>query len=80
MQISHLRVILTEGSINVQEDVNIMKEMGMDAYRFSISWSRILPNGSLSGGINRVGVAYYNRLIDELLSKGATKYACLQPT
>ncbi|RLM65157.1 non-cyanogenic beta-glucosidase precursor [Panicum miliaceum] len=53
-----------------QEDVRLMKDMGMDAYRFSISWSRILPNGSLSGGINREGVNYYNNLINELLSKG----------
>ncbi|XP_059064018.1 beta-glucosidase 12-like [Cryptomeria japonica] len=44
-----------------------MKKMGMDAYRFSISWSRILPYGSVKGGINKVGVAYYNNLINELL-------------
>jgi len=33
--------------MNLQEDVNIMKEMGLDAYRFSISWTRILPSKSL---------------------------------
>jgi beta-glucosidase len=54
----------------MQEDVRLMKDMGMDAYRFSISWTRILPNGSLRGGVNKEGIKYYNNLINELLSKG----------
>nr|CAB3503244.1 unnamed protein product [Digitaria exilis] len=61
----------------MQEDVRIMKDMGMDAYRFSISWTRILPNGTLSGGINREGVRYYNDLIDELLLKGVQPFVTL---
>ncbi|KAJ1688776.1 hypothetical protein LUZ63_012931 [Rhynchospora breviuscula] len=60
-----------------KEDVRIMKEMGMDAYRFSISWSRILPNGSLSGGVNRAGVDYYNNFINELFSKGIEPFVTL---
>nr|CAB3484840.1 unnamed protein product [Digitaria exilis]CAB3487365.1 unnamed protein product [Digitaria exilis] len=60
-----------------KEDVRIMKDMGMDAYRFSISWTRILPNGILSGGINREGVRYYNDLIDELLLKGVQPFVAL---
>ncbi|CAO2035430.1 unnamed protein product [Urochloa humidicola] len=60
-----------------KEDVRIMKDMGMDAYRFSISWSRILPNGSLKGGVNREGVRYYNNLIDELLLKGVQPFVTL---
>uniref|UniRef100_I1PM70 Beta-glucosidase n=1 Tax=Oryza glaberrima TaxID=4538 RepID=I1PM70_ORYGL len=60
-----------------KEDVRSMKEMGMDAYRFSISWSRILPNGSLSGGVNREGINYYNNLINELLSKGVQPFVTL---
>ncbi|KAG8064804.1 hypothetical protein GUJ93_ZPchr0004g39267 [Zizania palustris] len=60
-----------------KEDVRLMKDMGMDAYRFSISWSRILPNGSLSGGVNREGIRYYNNLINELLSKGVQPFATL---
>ncbi len=50
------------------EDVALMKEMGLKTYRFSISWSRILPNGS--GAINQAGIAFYNALIDTLVSQG----------
>uniref|UniRef100_A0A0A0LZM1 Beta-glucosidase n=1 Tax=Cucumis sativus TaxID=3659 RepID=A0A0A0LZM1_CUCSA len=53
-----------------REDVGIIKGIGFDAYRFSISWSRVLPSGKLSGGVNQEGIDYYNRLIDELISKG----------
>ncbi|CAD6260548.1 unnamed protein product [Miscanthus lutarioriparius] len=60
-----------------KEDVRIMKDMGMDAYRFSISWTRILPNGSLSGGVNREGIMYYNNLIDELVLKGVQPFVTL---
>ncbi|KAH7689449.1 Beta-glucosidase protein [Dioscorea alata] len=61
----------------IQEDVKIMKDMGLDAYRFSISWTRILPNGSLSGGINKEGVNYYNNLINELISNGLKPFVTL---
>ncbi|XP_004295223.1 PREDICTED: beta-glucosidase 12-like [Fragaria vesca subsp. vesca] len=60
-----------------KEDVRIMKDMNLDAYRFSISWSRLLPNGKLSGGVNKEGVKYYNNLINELLSKGLQPYVTL---
>ncbi|KAG6588175.1 Cyanogenic beta-glucosidase, partial [Cucurbita argyrosperma subsp. sororia] len=60
-----------------KEDVGIMKKMNLDAYRFSISWSRILPKGKLSGGVNRKGIQYYNNLINELLAKGIEPYVTL---
>ncbi|CAL5425418.1 unnamed protein product [Camellia sinensis] len=58
-------------------DVKIMKEMGLDAYRFSISWSRVLPRGKLSGGVNKEGIKYYNNLIDELMGKGIKPFVTL---
>lgn len=57
------------------EDVQLMKDMGMDAYRFSIAWSRIFPNGS--GEINQAGVDHYNNLINALLAKGIEPYVTL---
>ncbi|KAI3429192.1 uncharacterized protein J3R85_008621, partial [Psidium guajava] len=57
------------------EDIQLMKDMGMDAYRFSIAWSRIFPNGS--GMINQAGVDHYNKLIDALLANGIEPYVTL---
>ncbi|KAF8021412.1 hypothetical protein BT93_G1753 [Corymbia citriodora subsp. variegata] len=57
------------------EDIQLMKDMGMDAYRFSIAWPRIFPNGS--GEINQAGVDHYNKLIDALLAKGIEPYVTL---
>lgn len=55
-----------------KEDVQLLKDMNADAYRFSISWSRVLPNGKVDEGrgINHKGLEYYNKLIDELIDKG----------
>ncbi|WCJ42034.1 beta glucosidase 43 [Euphorbia peplus] len=58
-----------------KEDVDIMQRMNFDAYRFSISWSRIFRNGT--GEVNWKGVAYYNRLINYMLLKGITPYATI---
>ncbi|XP_023529058.1 beta-glucosidase 44-like [Cucurbita pepo subsp. pepo] len=58
-----------------KEDVDIMKRMNFDAYRFSISWPRIFPNGT--GEVNWKGVAYYNRLINYMIDQGITPYANL---
>ncbi|XP_027167855.1 beta-glucosidase 12-like [Coffea eugenioides] len=60
-----------------KEDVRVLKEMSMDSYRFSISWSRILPRGRLSGGVNEKGIQYYNNLIDYLLMNGILPTATL---
>uniref|UniRef100_A0A0E0IZ46 Uncharacterized protein n=1 Tax=Oryza nivara TaxID=4536 RepID=A0A0E0IZ46_ORYNI len=60
-----------------KEDVNLLKDMNMDAFRFSIAWTRILPNGSLSGGINREGVAFYNSLINDVIAKGMIPFVTI---
>uniref|UniRef100_A0A804R354 Beta-glucosidase 11 n=1 Tax=Zea mays TaxID=4577 RepID=A0A804R354_MAIZE len=51
-----------------KEDVKLMHDMGLDAYRFSIAWSRLIPDGR--GAVNPKGLEYYNSLIDELLRYG----------
>ena len=48
-----------------QEDITLMKDLGLKAYRFSISWPRILPSGT--GEINQAGIDFYSRLVDALL-------------
>ncbi|KAI5321210.1 Hypothetical predicted protein [Prunus dulcis] len=53
-----------------KEDVQILKDTGFDAYRFSISWSRLLPNGKLSGGVNKEGIKYYKNLLNKLAASG----------
>lgn len=53
-----------------KEDVQLMRELGIRAYRFSLSWSRILPDGI--GAVNQKGIDFYNNLIDELLENGIT--------
>ena len=58
-----------------REDIKIMKEIGLKAYRFSIDWSRMLPEGY--GRVNEEGAAFYNELIDELLSNGIEPYITL---
>lgn len=51
-----------------EEDIKSMKDLGIRSFRFSISWSRILPNGH--GEINQKGIDFYNKVIDTLLSHG----------
>jgi beta-glucosidase len=58
-----------------QEDVELMSELKLDAYRFSISWSRILPEGKKN--INQKGIDFYNKLIDKLLSKNIIPFITL---
>ncbi len=58
-----------------QEDVRLMHELGIKAYRFSISWSRVIPDGT--GAVNEEGVRFYSDLIDELLKYGIEPYITL---
>ncbi|TVU15268.1 hypothetical protein EJB05_38779 [Eragrostis curvula] len=57
-------------------DLELLDSLGVNSYRFSISWARIVPRGRL-GGVNSEGVAFYNRLIDVLLQKGIEPFVTL---
>ncbi len=57
------------------DDVGLMKSLGLNAYRFSLSWSRLLPEGT--GRSNPGGIAFYDRLVDALLEAGITPLATL---
>src|SRR5271165_445144 len=57
------------------EDINLMAQLGLGAYRFSIAWPRIVPEGR--GAINQMGLDFYDRLVDNLLAKGIAPFATL---
>lgn len=58
-----------------EEDARLMGEIGLQAYRLSISWPRVLPNGT--GAVNEKGLAFYDRLIDALLQNGVQPWVTL---
>ena len=53
---------------NYQADIDLVKQLNIPNFRFSISWTRVLPNGT--GEINQAGIDYYNRVIDYCISQG----------
>jgi len=57
------------------EDIQLMGEIGLQAYRFSVSWSRLLPAGG--GPVNTAGLDFYDRLVDALLEAGITPFVTL---
>jgi beta-glucosidase len=58
-----------------RDDIAVMKSLGVDAYRFSIAWPRIVPGGD--GPVNPAGLGFYDRLVDALLEAGITPYPTL---
>lgn len=60
-----------------EEDFDLLSKYGAKAYRFSISWSRIIPDGGRGDAVNEQGIAFYNRLIDSLLSRGIVPWVTL---
>jgi beta-glucosidase len=56
-------------------DIALMRELGLDAFRFSIAWPRIVPSGR--GTVNTAGLDFYDRLVDELLGNGIAPYVTL---
>lgn len=58
-----------------RDDIEIMKDLGLKAYRFSVAWPRVRPNGT--GKMNRAGLDFYSRLVDGLLAAGIQPYVTL---
>lgn len=71
----HTGEIACDHYYRFREDVQIMKKIGLNAYRFSIDWSRVLPEGT--GRVNEEGIRFYSDLIDELLKNGIEPYITL---
>lgn len=71
----------TNGDVSVdhyhryKEDIKLMAEIGLESYRFSVSWPRIIPDGD--GEINQKGLDFYNNLIDECLKYGIVPFVTL---
>jgi beta-glucosidase len=65
----------TDHFYRYREDVQLMKALGAKAYRFSIAWPRVFPDGA--GTPNPRGLDFYNRLVDELLANGIEPFATL---
>jgi beta-glucosidase len=57
------------------DDIALMRELGIDAFRFSIAWPRVIPTGR--GKVNAAGLDFYDRLVDELLGNGIAPYVTL---
>jgi beta-glucosidase len=64
-----------ESYVRYPEDIALMQELGLNAYRFSLAWPRIIPDGD--GAINPRGLDYYSRLVDALLEAGIRPFATL---
>lgn len=60
---------------NYEEDIDLMKELGMKTYRFSLSWARIIPDGE--GEVNRKGIEFYNKVINKLIKNGIEPFVTL---
>jgi len=58
-----------------REDIALMQQLGIDAYRFSVAWSRVLPRGR--GEVNEAGLGFYDRLIDTLIAADIEPWLCL---
>ncbi|OAA55585.1 beta-glucosidase [Niveomyces insectorum RCEF 264] len=60
-----------------QQDIDLLKSLGAQAYRFSISWSRVIPLGGRHDPVNQAGLDYYVRFVDALLAAGITPFITL---
>lgn len=61
----------------LDEDLDLLQRYGSDTYRFSISWSRVIPLGGRDDDVNEAGIAFYNRVIDGCLARGIQPWVTL---
>ncbi|KAI0746971.1 beta-glucosidase 1A [Daedaleopsis nitida] len=69
--------VATDSYRRWQEDVALLKEYGVKAYRFSISWSRIIPLGGRKDSVSEAGIKHYRTLLEELVKNGITPFVTL---
>lgn len=69
--------VATDSYKRWKEDIALLAQYGVKAYRFSLSWSRIIPLGGRDDPINPKGIEFYNNLIDELLKNGIIPFVTL---
>ena len=58
-----------------EADLDLIVDLGLQAYRFSVAWPRVIPDGT--GAVNGAGLDFYDRLVDGLLARGITPFATL---
>lgn len=75
VKMDHTGAVACDQYHRYQEDVQLMKWLGLRAYRFSVSWPRVVPAGS--GSVNPAGLDYYDRLVDELIAHGIEPWVTL---
>ncbi|KQS68742.1 GH1 family beta-glucosidase [Modestobacter sp. Leaf380] len=73
--LGHTGDVAVEHHARYREDVALMADLGLAAYRFSVSWSRVLPEGA--GRVEQRGLDFYRRLVDELLEAGVDPWLTL---
>ncbi len=71
----HTGDVACEHYVRWQDDLELIADLGVDAYRFSVAWPRILPNGT--GQVNTQGLDFYERLVDSMLARGLKPYCTL---
>lgn len=67
--------VATDSYHRYKEDFDLMQDLGMNMYRFQISWSRVNPDGN--GAFNEEGIAFYDQFIDDLIERGIEPMVCL---
>ena len=66
--------VATDSYNRWKEDLDLLTQYGVKSYRFSISWSRIIPLGGRNDPVNEAGIKFYSDLIDALLQRGITPF------